>query len=439
MVIRTRAMAVVALLALAGAAPASAASARPVTLDEALALARANALGLVQARGQQRTGSANVRSSLAAFLPSLTLNAGSTRQFTGGAATRIENGTVITLPNTPWSYSAGLGASLQLFDGGSRFYNLRQARAGEVAADANEVAQRYAVDLAVKQQYFNVLAARESEAAAGAQVDQAEAQRRVAVLKLRAATATKSDSLRSEIQVRNARLAVVQARTDLETANAALAHLLGVDENVTASETDTLPTPTLMLSDAELARLAQDGPEVRQALAQLTSARAAKGLTLADYLPSLNLGYSRSGNGSGADAMFGSSDLSYSGTLRLTLSMPLFDQLGRESRAIQRDVAEDNAAAALRDAQLGARENLTRSLGALRTAAERVEAQTASVAAAEEDLRVQQLRYGHGESTLLDVLTSQATLNDARAQLIRARYDMRVSRAQIEALIGRDL
>ena len=137
--------------------------------------------------------------------------------------------------------------------------------------------------------------------------------------------------------------------------------------------------------------------------------------------------------------MFGSSDLSYSGTLRLTLSMSLFDQLGRENRAIQRDVATDNAEAALRDAQLGARENLTRSLGALRTAAERVEAQTASVAAAEEDLRVQQLRYGHGESTLLDVLTSQTTLNDARAQLIRARYDMRVSRAQIEALIGRDL
>ena len=38
-----------------------------------------------------------------------------------------------------------------------------------------------------------------------------------------------------------------------------------------------------------------------------------------------------------------------------------------------------------------------------------------------------------------DFLFSQTTLNDARAQLIRARYDMRVSRAQIEALIGRDL
>ena len=200
-----------------------------------------------------------MRSSLAAFLPSLTLNAGSTRQFTGGAGTRIENGTVITLPNTPWSYSAGLGANLLLFDGGSRFYNLRQARAGEVAADANEVTQRYAVDLAVKQRYFDVLAARESEAAASAQVDQAEAQARTAALKLRAATATKSDSLRSEIQLRNAHLAVVQARTDLETANAALAHLLGVEENVTATELDSLPGGTCGAPGNRAARLGARG------------------------------------------------------------------------------------------------------------------------------------------------------------------------------------
>jgi outer membrane protein TolC len=36
-------------------------------------------------------------------------------------------------------------------------------------------------------------------------------------------------------------------------------------------------------------------------------------------------------------------------------------------------------------------------------------------------------------------LTSQTTLNQARASLIQARYDARLAKAQIEALIGRDL
>jgi outer membrane protein len=86
-----------------------------------------------------------------------------------------------------------------------------------------------------------------------------------------------------------------------------------------------------------------------------------------------------------------------------------------------------------------ARETLVQSLGALRTAQEQVAIQTVSVAAATEDLRVQQRRYELGATTLLDLLTSQTQLDTARNALIRARYDYRVARAQLEALIGRDL
>jgi outer membrane protein len=48
-------------------------------------------------------------------------------------------------------------------------------------------------------------------------------------------------------------------------------------------------------------------------------------------------------------------------------------------------------------------------------------------------------RYSVGGSTLLDVLASQTQLDQARRDLIRARYDQRVAKAQIEALIGREL
>jgi outer membrane protein len=63
----------------------------------------------------------------------------------------------------------------------------------------------------------------------------------------------------------------------------------------------------------------------------------------------------------------------------------------------------------------------------------------ATVEAAEEDLRMQGQRYSVGGSTLLDVLASQTQLDQARRDLIRARYDQRVAKAQIEALIGREL
>jgi outer membrane protein TolC len=40
---------------------------------------------------------------------------------------------------------------------------------------------------------------------------------------------------------------------------------------------------------------------------------------------------------------------------------------------------------------------------------------------------------------LLDVLNSQSTLDQARRDLIQARLDARTAKAQLEALVGRDL
>src|SRR5258705_5770697 len=125
--------------------------------------------------------------------------------------------------------------------------------------------------------------------------------------------------------------------------------------------------------------------------------------------------------------------------MRLSLSFPIFNQFQREGQVVQADVTYDNAEAALRDALLAARQDLTQVLGVYRTADDRLESQRLTVEASEEDLRVQQARYKVGGSTFLDVLTSEAQLDQARLALIRARYDRRVARAQLEALVGRDL
>jgi outer membrane protein len=102
-------------------------------------------------------------------------------------------------------------------------------------------------------------------------------------------------------------------------------------------------------------------------------------------------------------------------------------------------VAEDNATATLRDAKLAQMQSLVQYLGAFRTAEQQVALQLATIDAAVEDLRVQQQRYALGASVLLDVLTSQTTLDQARAALIQARYNARIAKAQVEALVGRDL
>ena len=425
--------------AVPGSAPADTAP-RPISLAEAVALAQRNAPAVIQAEGQKRTSDAGVRAAYAAFLPSLSVSAGASRQLpTRQGQTIVQNGQVLTLAPDPWSLSAGLGASVDLFAGGGRFFELRRAHAQAAGATANLEAQRLGTTLAVKQQFFGVLAARESEAAARAQLDQAAQQLKASILRLRQRVVTRSDSLRSEIQVHNARLAVLQVRTALDVADAQLTRAVGAPDLVTAAADDSLDRPGLALDDETLQGLALGGPAVQQALSTLQGAQAALRGAWTSYLPTVSASYSRSGNGTAADFTLSTRDYSYSGSLRLSLSLPIFQRFQRVQQVTQAQVALQNAEAAVRDARLAALEDLTQSLGSFHAAEERVATQAATVGAAEEDLREQQEKYQIGAATLLDVLTSQTTLNQARRDLIQARYDQRVARAQLEALVGRSL
>ena len=161
-----------------------------------------------------------------------------------------------------------------------------------------------------------------------------------------------------------------------------------------------------------------------------------------NYLPTVDLTFSRGGSGY---APYGTGDKTidrlypYANTFSFSASYPLFNNYQREYALTQAKVGEQNADVTLRDARLAAQQNLVQQLASLRAAQERIQIQQASIASAEEDLRVQQQRYALGASTLLDLLTSQTTLNQQRAALIQARSDYRIARAQIEAIIGRDL
>lgn len=410
-------------------------TARPIPLDEAVRLARRNAPAAVQARNTVRQNAATVRTNYAQYLPSVNVSAGAGRQ---GGETFFQ-GNLVPYSGNPWSYSRGLNSNLELFDGGRRWYNLRAAQANVDAASAGEVSQSFTIALNVKQQYYAVLAARESEAAARKQLEQAQQQFRAASARVAAGAATRSDSLRSAIQVGNARLAVLTAENSLRTANAALSRLVGSTEILTAVASDTSEIATVTLDEASLLKMAEEGPGVEQASMQYFAAKQGVRASKTPYLPTLSMSFGVTYNATSQKFEATGNRFGNQYNTRFNVSYPLFNNLSREENVVRARVAEDNAEANLRDTKLNQRQQLVQFLGAFRTAEQRAAIQLASVIAGEEDLRVQQERYNLGASTLLDLLTSQTTLDQARAALIQARFDARTAKAQIESLIGRDL
>ena len=411
-------------------------AARPITVDEAVRLARQNAPAAVQARNSVRSNAAIVRTRLGAFLPTLSFGGGAAKQ----NGTRYVEALDSILPNdAPWRANHSVSSNVDLFSGGRRYFDLQPARANGDAADAAETSQNFAVARDVKQQYFAVLAAREQQTAALVQLEQSQLQLRAAVARVAAGAATRSDSLRSIIQVGNARLAALTADNALASANASLSRLVGSTAVVTAVTSDTSVVATITLSENELFGLIERGPTVRQSQSQLASAQQGRRAALAPYLPTLSLGLSESFASSESGFGFLGDGRNKNLSTSLRLSFPLFNGLGREQQVLASRIAEDNADAQLRDVRLSARQQLIQQLGNFRTAEARADIQRQSVVAGEEDLRVQQERYNLGAGTLLELITSQSTLISARQALIQARLDARIAKAQIEALIGRDL
>ena len=58
---------------------------------------------------------------------------------------------------------------------------------------------------------------------------------------------------------------------------------------------------------------------------------------------------------------------------------------------------------------------------------------------AEEDLRITRERYRLSVAIILDVVTSQIALDQARVNLVTSRYDYVIAKAQLEAVVGRTL
>jgi outer membrane protein TolC len=98
-----------------------------------------------------------------------------------------------------------------------------------------------------------------------------------------------------------------------------------------------------------------------------------------------------------------------------------------------------NAQASFDDARRQARANVRSAIDAVRLAEQQITIAQEGLRVAEEDLRVQQTRYELSASTILDRITSQEAVVRAELTLIGARYDYLVARAELEALVGREL
>ena len=434
-------LAVAALAFPAGAAaqaPDSAlrAAVPSVTLEEAIRRSERVQPVVVAAVNAVENADARVRSAWGSYLPTIRASGSGGPSFSAGAS-RVDptTGQVISGDRANTSVNMGLSASIDLFTGFRRGAESRAARASNVAAEASLIDARFQQAYITTVQFFDALAAEDLVTVREASVLRAEEQLKVSVARLQAGSATRSDSLRSTVQLGNARLQLIQAKAALAAAEARLAQLIGEDGRVRAAEDSSFYSVATIDTAFVKAEAIAQSPQVRAAEATAAAADAQAGVARSGYWPTASLSASTGWNGSGANDY----DLFNNRSLSLGVSWNIFNGFQREQTITIQSNLADLAQAQAEDARREVGAAVIAQLAQLAAAAEAIEIAQVSLAAAQEDLRVQQERYRLGASTIVDVLTSQEALTQAEVDAVTTRFDYLAAKAQLEALIGRQL
>jgi outer membrane protein len=399
-----------------------------IALTEALRRAERIQPATVSARGTARNADAQQRSAYAAFLPNLNANS--------NASSSVSEGSDPFDGRTRKSVSVGLSGSVDLWTGLRRGADIAAANANDRSAQAGMVTARFSVQQQTTAAFLDALAARQTVEVRASSVRRAQEQLKVSVAKLRAGSTTRSDSLRSEVNLGNARIQLLNAEIQQATAEANLGRLVGATGRVAAEDDPAFGTMVAIDTTGLRAEAHAGAPGVLSAEANADAAKAQLRAAYSAYSPTLNLSgnYSFSGGGPNFAA-----DLFNSRSLSLGLSWPIFNRFQREQTVATRHSSVDLAEAQAGEARRAVDANLTQRLTELTAATLRIEISRASVQAANEDLRVIGERYRLGAATIVDLLTSQESLTQAEVDAVNARFDYLRSKAQLEALIGRSL
>lgn len=327
-------------------------------------------------------------------------------------------------------YGPSISLSYLLFDFGGRAGTIETARQRLFAADLTHNATIQNVVLQAETAYFSYMATQALLAAERSAIAEAQANLTAAEQRNRVGLATIADVLQARTALSQEQLNLETIEGNLQAARGSLASALGLPANLPFELeplASAIPIGKITVSvDSIINAALQNRPDLAAARAQASAALAQVRVSRSAQFPALTLG-SNAGRVYSVPPLF--SGPSYG--VNLGLSIPLFNGFSRQyDLAAAR--AQADASAALADQT---RQNVITqvfvSYYALQTAEQRVATADDLLASARQSAEVAAGRYREGVGGIIDLLTAQSALANARAQQVQSRWQWYTSLAQL--------
>lgn len=317
-----------------------------------------------------------------------------------------------------------------IFDVGGRSGAIDAAKANLLLSDLTFNDTHRKIIFAVASAYYHVLNAEGQRQAAQANLDNAKAVEDDASSRLDNGLATRPDAMEAAAARAQSDYDLQAAVGAVDIARGGLATVLGLPPGtpLKVEEIDELKLPTDLAEsvDAAIERAFQQRPELLEQMARLRGADAALKGARSSYFPALSF----RGDGGLARA-YGQQDL-FPGhyaqgevwTAELQLKWDLFDGARREYQIAQAQSDKKAAQAGIDSLRDQIADEVWTAYTNMKTAARQQQAAAALLSASQQSYDSAHEAYGYGVRSLLDVVSAQKALAQARSEDVFARTQL---------------
>ncbi len=354
------------------------------------------------------------------------------------ASTAFSAGTLAPATVTDIYYSdwgPQLSVTYLVFDFGTLRATTEASRQALYNADWNHNSMIQNVLQTIMTDFYNYLYQKQLYRADEADVATAQLTLNAAELGLRNGVRDVSDYLQAKTQLLQNQTRWVAQQQNVENALAQLLTDMGLPANLTLKTQDlptTLPSSDFLPPLEELIAVAfQNRPDLLASEANLKSTEMSLLAAKRNYLPKLNYTFDL-----GKTYFNGGLHDRYNFDSLFSVSMPLFAGFYYKNAVKGAQATKKQAEEQLRNDQLNVIQQVTTFHFNVRVAFETLQFATAFLQAAEEQYTVALNQYQHGVNTILDVVSAQSSLVDARASQAQAIQQWYNSLANIAYATG---
>lgn len=411
------------------------------TLEKAVEIALQNKEALKASALDLRSSKQDIKSSYSGILPSLRASTTMTESRFPEQTVGFNqsSGEILSDVSSITSASSNISINQNIYDGGVWWNNIRLAKNNYKISDQFNRQIKTNIIRNVHFAYFNYLKAMQLLGVARSNLMSSQQQLALVEQKFDLGSAKKTDLLKAKVRFGQARVDLISNDASLKSAYRNLKNAMGLINTNDEFSISDVERPLEIIPEFETGfeLIQKFNPSIKAKQYQIVAAKIGTKIAKGSRMPNISISASAFGTAESiSDAVSNSYGDNQRTNTSISISFPLYSGNTISTRIQKAKLTvnkqESEYLTQLEDISVQLKDLIDQ----LQNFSEIIPINETVLESAEEDLKLSQVRYSQGSTTILEVLNAQVSVVQAKSSLVRSKYDAFIQQANLKALLG---